>query len=116
VIHFANKAIYGAAPATNHVPAGVHLDTADATTVNGWAVDLNMLNTPVFVSMDIDGVPAASSFASEPRPDLATLLPTTDHGFSFTVPTTLSPGPHALNVYLNKGVTGEIVWLGQRVI
>jgi hypothetical protein len=76
------------------------LDHADAASVRGWVLDRAEPGRRVEVQLYIDGRPAASAEASEPRPDVAARGYARDerHGFVFLLDR-LPPGEHEARVY-----------------
>jgi hypothetical protein len=82
---------------TNQLAFG-YVDTVNATTISGWAMDPNDFNRAIQVRYDIDGVAPQFTTAGLDRPDLHPPFPATNHGFSITLPQ-LAAGVHTVHVY-----------------
>lgn len=78
------------------------LDAVDCTTLTGWALNRRLPNTAIAVKIYADGNPTALATvtANQPRADLVDYsCDTAQHGFSWTVPTSLKDGqPHTITV------------------
>ena len=84
------------------------LESASNVTLRGWAVDTlspKRGEGPVTIVASVDGAPAASVLANDPRPDLvpAGVAPDPAHGFSITLPPAaaaklMAPGKHVAQV------------------
>jgi hypothetical protein len=97
---------------TNHLPFGA-LDVANSGQVAGWAYDPDEGAAALPIQIAIDGQPVAVGAAGSPRPDLAPIMSTTDHGFVLQMPAA-EPGIHTLTVSTFDPTTGETVVLGTR--
>ena len=84
---------------TNPYLRGV-LDTADKTSVSGWAVDESRPYARVEVQLFIDDRFVSATFADQLRPDVHAAKRAEDdwHGFVFSTPQ-LSVGNHEARVY-----------------
>jgi hypothetical protein len=105
---------------TNTAPKG-WVEEANTTHVKGWAYDADVPTTALRVAIFIDGKIYTAISADLPRTDLVTAgvapaasagaLPTTNHGFDYTMPT-LAPGLHVVEVQAqNLPTGGTAVWL-----
>lgn len=83
------------------------LETADCTTISGWAADRNRLNTAINVEIYDGTMLVATVFATDPRPDVATSLGDNGlHGFSLPTPANLKNGfAHSVHVKFEASAT-----------
>jgi hypothetical protein len=91
---------------------------AGPRSIVGWAYDADAPNggaDPVMVRLDVDGTQGTPVAAADPRPDLAASLPSTNHGFTLTVPL-LTPGVHTLKVVMLDAPGGGETLLGTRTV
>lgn len=64
-----------------------HINKMSTTFIHGWAVDKSNPNTPLTVSLIIDGHLASTTIAKRPRPDLANKRPAAARsGFIIAIP------------------------------
>jgi len=85
----------------NHPPKGA-VTSGSGTTVSGWAVDPDDMNTPVQVQVFIDGQWLATTTANISRPDVQAKAGAINVGFSVDIPG-LRPGTHTITVYAIDG-------------
>jgi hypothetical protein len=102
---------------TNTPPIGqvdsVTLDQSTGTaTVSGWALDRDT-SQPIAVHVYVDTGGTATT-ANRDRPDLASISPTTNHGFQVTV--RVPAGNHRLCVYAINTPAGDNPSLGCRTV
>lgn len=97
----------------NHLPGG-SLDMATNTVIGGWAYDPDP-NGSVQVQLFVDGIEYNQVTANLARPDLATMLPTSNVGYMFTTPT-LSFGDHQIQVFALDTFTNTPVLLGTQTV
>jgi len=72
-----------------------YMDTASCSTIEGWAWDTTLPNTPVQVDLfEYGWIPVATVTAGNFRADLLSAgIGNGYHGFSFTTPNYLKDGP-----------------------
>ncbi len=77
-----------------------NLETANCTTISGWAADKSRLNQAINVSLYSGSTLISTVLANQSRPDVAALLGDNGlHGFSISTPATLKDGlTHTLQV------------------
>jgi phage tail protein X len=91
----------------------VRIDTTARTaTVSGWALDRDTTQ-PIAVHVYVDTGGTATT-ANRDRPDLASISPTTNHGFQVTV--RVPAGNHRLCVYAINTPAGDNPSLGCRTV
>jgi hypothetical protein len=103
----------GSRTLTNSPPRG-HIDLANATTIAGWANDPDTPAASIRVNLLIDNATVLSTLATTTRKDLLPVLGSSDHGFSFTLPS-LATGFHRIDIYAVDASSG-VVLLGSRTI
>jgi hypothetical protein len=96
-------------------PAG-RIERVTATTVSGWAIDLDTLGTGVSLRIDVDGETAGTATANVPRADLQKAFGSANHGFVFTLPTALSQGFHRVDLYAHDTTTNALTYLGSKEV
>lgn len=100
---------------TNQMPQG-NLEkltvNGRSVTVTGWARDPDS-TAPIAVHTYV-GASARSSMANQPRPDLARFFPSTNHGYTATVP--VNPGTHSVCVYAINTPVGANPSTGCRTV
>jgi hypothetical protein len=84
------------------------LDSADATSVRGWAVDRARAGEAVEVQLYVDGGFVADSLADRPRPDVSAkgFAPDERHGYAFALGP-LPAGEHEARVYAVHASRGD---------
>lgn len=105
--------LVGSESVTNARPRGT-IDTANAATVRGWAIDDDAPTSPTRVNLVIDGATVLSQLADQSRSDLRSFLGSANHAYSFTLPA-LAKGFHRIDVYAVDNTAG-VVLLGSRTI
>lgn len=107
----------GVASLGNRMPVG-SLDLASVTTISGWAHDPDAGSSPINVRVVIDGQTLGTFQAGNPRPDLATAIGSTQHGFhvDITGRDDLATGTHTVQVYMIDSISGEAHLLAQRTV
>jgi hypothetical protein len=93
-------------PAGNNLPTG-NISSATTIKITGTVADATIARRAVTVRIDIDGV-AGSPFLST--------LAARGNQATFTVPLSLSPGQHRVEVYAYDTTTDTPVRLGSRVV
>jgi MYXO-CTERM domain-containing protein len=90
---------------TNKAPVG-YIDSADCTSIAGWAQDQDSPDQPIDVHLYFDGNPgdpAATAFAvhaDQHRDDLCQAIGSCNHGFAAAPPRSLLDGqPHTVNPF-----------------
>ncbi len=96
-------------------PVG-RIETATATTLAGWVIDPDTLSTAVNLRIDIDGTPAAMPAANIARTDLAQAFGSANHGFSFTLPTSLSLGFHRVDLFARDTTSNALTYIASTEI
>ncbi len=89
----------GATSANFTIDLPGYIDTANMNVISGWAYDPTQPSNPANVEIDITGGPTQTFSADQSRPDLQTVLGSTDHGFTFSTPM-LSAGTHTAYIYV----------------
>jgi len=91
--------LFGFGAAIRRTPQG-YFDSANCSTVSGWAWDSAQPNTPIIVTLFDGSQPVASILADQYRADLvAEGIGDGRHGFSFLLPDSLRDGAaHTLSV------------------
>ena len=85
-----------------------YIDTASMNEISGWAYDpTNPSNSPN-VEIDISGGPTQTFSADQSRPDLQSILGSTNHGFTYTTPV-LSAGNHTACIYVVEGNSTKVL-------
>lgn len=88
----------------NAAPVGV-VDVLDRNVISGWAYDPDEGATALTIEITIDSETATAT-ADQLRNDLAAVIGTRYHGFSFAMPT-LGPGNHNVTVEAVDPITNE---------
>ena len=97
----------------NHQPIG-QFESANGTTLTGWAFDPDTPDSPIPVDIYVDGVYAKTVTADISRPDVAA-LPSPDHGFSAALPA-LSFGTHKIDIYASESQGNVSVLIGSKTV
>jgi uncharacterized repeat protein (TIGR03803 family) len=82
---------------TSLAPSG-WIDAANMNLISGWAYDWSSPSTPINVEVDISGGPSQTFLAKQTRPDLQSVIGSTNHGFTYSTPM-LSAGSHTASIY-----------------
>jgi hypothetical protein len=92
------------------------VDVANWGQISGWAYDPSTPTSPINVEVVISGGPGAPQVfaADETRPDLQSVLGSSDHGFDYSPPF-LSVGNHAVSVWAIED-NGQGVLIGTATI
>ena len=112
--------LIGTMTVTNNRPIAA-VETANSTTVIGWAADPDTLGTSLTIEVYVNGVLAVTGTASIPRADLITQKPLSampnfdDYGYSLTL-TGLVSGNNQVDVYAVDSNNGMVSPLGSSVI
>jgi hypothetical protein len=89
------------------------VEIARGTMIAGWATDPKDLDGAATVMIVIDGAIKATISANDTRSDLATLLGSADHGYSYT-PVGLAAGSHKAAVYAVDSKSGVPKLIGSK--
>jgi len=100
----------------NHKPIG-SFESANGTTLTGWAYDPDTADQPIPVDIYVDGVYAQTVSADVSRSDVPQLqsLPNNDHGFTANLPA-LSFGTHRIDIYASESQGNVSVLLGSKTV
>ena len=77
--------------------------------VTGWGYDANAGSGAVMVRVDVDGVAGIPFAAKLTRNDLEPTLGSPNHGFSFTLPTSLANGNHTVTLWVQDAPATSFV-------
>lgn len=106
--------LIGSKTVTNARPTG-YLDLINATTVKGWAIDPDRPEIALDIKVFVNGVLLTTGTAGDARPDLAKFYPSTNYGFTITLPT-LSAGMNQIDVYAVDKNNGVLIALGSKAV
>ncbi|HVX85954.1 MAG TPA: S8 family peptidase [Phycisphaerae bacterium] len=93
-----------------------NIDLFNATTLAGWALDLDTPSTAVTLRIDVDATTVGTPTASLARSDLQKAFGSANHGFLFTLPTPLAPGFHRLDLFAQDTSTHALTYLGSKEV
>jgi hypothetical protein len=81
------------------LPVG-HVDIITDTYIQGWAYDPENTSSSVSIEIYIDSEYIGSAPANRNRPDLSSIgLTNTNHGFNISLPSSINPGTHTIDIY-----------------
>jgi hypothetical protein len=84
------------------------IDAVNSNTLQGWFYQAGAYNTPLTVTVTIDGVARDTFVANATRYDLLPAFGVTDNGFTYTLPK-LSAGRHTVTLTVRDPFTGASV-------
>ncbi|MGN6367424.1 MAG: Ig-like domain repeat protein [Phycisphaerae bacterium] len=96
-------------------PAG-KIENATNGVVTGWGYDANAGSAPVMVRLDVDGKAGTPFAAKVSRTDLEPTLGSANHGFSFTLPASLSEGNHAVTLWVQDAPGTSYVQVDSKTV
>jgi hypothetical protein len=112
--------LIGSRTVTNQRPIGM-IESANATTITGWAADPDVLGSSISVKVYVNGVLATTAVANVDRQDLVTKSPLKtmpgylQYGYSITLPT-LAAGRNQIDVFAVDVNNELLVPLGSSVL
>jgi subtilisin family serine protease len=108
-------------PPTNPTPVPVappigSIDAVSPMAVSGWAVDPDTTGAALTVRLDVDGQTVGTTTANLARPDLVGFFGSANHGYSISLPSSLAPGLHRVDVYALDSTSNAPTLLGSRTV